>query len=296
MSPLENFKHCFKCKVLLPLSDYHKGDCKDGKNSQCKRCSCAGSILAAALRRPDPGAIERDRLRAARATELAAAPPETKPCTKCGAAKALELFPKGECRDGKAPRCKVCVSRASNAYTALMRRTNPEFRERLAAEKRAARRKADPMIDVRAADAERRRLEREALAERHDAHVKSLGRHLHYLGRHADAHVKAYRAARGSVRTLPTTACPKRAFERAKAAWRRAKRKGRIAPWCKLRDTVPTYLKALEFEVATGIPWDVDHFVPLKAKLVSGLHCPANLQLLPKIINEAKGNQLGTLL
>ena len=36
----------------------------------------------------------------------------------------------------------------------------------------------------------------------------------------------------------------------------------------------------------------VDHTVPLKSKLVCGLHCEANLRLLPGRENQAKSNRI----
>lgn len=41
----------------------------------------------------------------------------------------------------------------------------------------------------------------------------------------------------------------------------------------------------------TKIKWHVDHIVPLKSKLVSGLHCGFNLRLLPAYENIGKGNR-----
>lgn len=45
-------------------------------------------------------------------------------------------------------------------------------------------------------------------------------------------------------------------------------------------------------EVATGVRWHVDHMIPLRAKYVSGLHCAANLQVIPGVLNQSKGNRM----
>lgn len=41
----------------------------------------------------------------------------------------------------------------------------------------------------------------------------------------------------------------------------------------------------------TGITWHVDHIIPLQGKLVSGLHTPENLQVIPGAQNIFKGNK-----
>lgn len=45
-------------------------------------------------------------------------------------------------------------------------------------------------------------------------------------------------------------------------------------------------------ELATGLAWQVDHMVPLQAKLACGLHCAANIQVMPARLNKAKNNRL----
>lgn len=40
----------------------------------------------------------------------------------------------------------------------------------------------------------------------------------------------------------------------------------------------------------TGIEWHVDHIIPLRGKIVSGLHTPSNLQVIPEQINKVKRN------
>jgi hypothetical protein len=40
-----------------------------------------------------------------------------------------------------------------------------------------------------------------------------------------------------------------------------------------------------------GFPWHVDHIIPLRGKLVSGLHVWNNFQVIPKETNLQKGNK-----
>ena len=39
-----------------------------------------------------------------------------------------------------------------------------------------------------------------------------------------------------------------------------------------------------------GFVWEVDHIIPLRGKLVSGLHVPTNVQVIPKVENRQKRN------
>lgn len=45
-------------------------------------------------------------------------------------------------------------------------------------------------------------------------------------------------------------------------------------------------------EKSLGIPFEVDHVVPLQGENVCGLHWHKNWQLLPKTLNRSKGNKL----
>ena len=41
----------------------------------------------------------------------------------------------------------------------------------------------------------------------------------------------------------------------------------------------------------TGIPWQVDHIVPIKSRIVCGLHTDANLRVITALENSSKGNR-----
>ena len=45
------------------------------------------------------------------------------------------------------------------------------------------------------------------------------------------------------------------------------------------------------YACAKVIGWHVDHVVPLKGRLVSGLHTPLNLRIVPPAANRAKSNR-----
>lgn len=45
-------------------------------------------------------------------------------------------------------------------------------------------------------------------------------------------------------------------------------------------------------EKETGIQWHIDHMFPLRAKLVCGLHCAENFQVIPAKFNTSKQNKL----
>jgi 5-methylcytosine-specific restriction endonuclease McrA len=54
-------------------------------------------------------------------------------------------------------------------------------------------------------------------------------------------------------------------------------------------ESVYNYCSALR---RIGLNYHVDHIVPLQGKIISGLHLPWNLQVLPAKINWVKGNKL----
>jgi len=81
----------------------------------------------------------------------------------------------------------------------------------------------------------------------------------------------------------------------AKTAKRHAAKMLRMPKWLsqeQLAEIREFYVMAKELEKV--FPWKqaVDHIVPLQGKIVSGLHVPWNLQILPAFLNSSKGNKL----
>ena len=77
-------------------------------------------------------------------------------------------------------------------------------------------------------------------------------------------------------------------------AKRRATKIQRTPKWIKdvfVDEIKIIYKRAQTIKAFTGEVWHVDHIIPLQGKLVSGLHVPWNLQLLPAEENLSKGNR-----
>ena len=82
-------------------------------------------------------------------------------------------------------------------------------------------------------------------------------------------------------------------IEAAKAAFKRAEKNKRTPSWLSAEDKRnmrKIYAFAAEMSRAYGFEWHVDHIYPLHGKLVSGLHVPDNLQVIPASINRQKSN------
>jgi hypothetical protein len=71
-----------------------------------------------------------------------------------------------------------------------------------------------------------------------------------------------------------------------------ARRAGpRAVRWADQKAMVAVYRACAKATVETGEVHHVDHVIPLRGELVSGLHVPTNLQVLTGPANSSKGNR-----
>ncbi len=78
------------------------------------------------------------------------------------------------------------------------------------------------------------------------------------------------------------------------SAKRRASFDKRVPKWLNKRDWVlirEFYKRANDLTEKTGVFWEVDHIIPLRGKIVSGLHVPSNLKVITKADNIKKSNK-----
>lgn len=79
----------------------------------------------------------------------------------------------------------------------------------------------------------------------------------------------------------------------AATAKRYAEKRKRTPPWLNEQHYIAIeacYIEAHRLLELTGIQFHVDHIVPIQSPMVSGLHVPWNLQVLPYYENIAKSN------
>lgn len=78
----------------------------------------------------------------------------------------------------------------------------------------------------------------------------------------------------------------------AKAAKYKARKQRAIPAWANEFFISEAYDLAKLRTKAFGYKWSVDHIVPLKSKIVCGLHVENNLRVIPASMNSIKGNRV----
>ena len=79
------------------------------------------------------------------------------------------------------------------------------------------------------------------------------------------------------------------------SAKRRADKIKRTPLWANLNAIADVYQVAQALTKITGITYSVDQIIPLRGKLVSGLHVENNLQVMPLIENISKNNKFNPM-
>ena len=61
--------------------------------------------------------------------------------------------------------------------------------------------------------------------------------------------------------------------------------------WANLKAIEDFYVRSAAWSKLSGEPHHVDHIVPISSDIVCGLHCEANLRIIPAFENVSKGNR-----
>jgi hypothetical protein len=186
----------------------------------------------------------------------------TKTCTDCGATKPLDLFSKrNRSKDGKRSYCKDCGARQTRDWVSR----NKEKK-----------RKADADYNIK-------------------NHAKVKATRLKWLEKHPNYNRDYY--IRNFDKDREAAIERARLYRKANPgkinAWsaaRHARELRATPPWVDHKAIQSFYIEAARLTRETGIKHHVDHIYPLKSKVMCGLHCQFNLQILTAKENRSKSN------
>lgn len=182
----------------------------------------------------------------------------TKKCTACCVEKPREDFHKKSSNgDGITSQCKVCVL--------SFRRANYES-------------KKQRYRDWYKSNAERLRTKYLAGAEKKREYQRVYGRDRYKNNPERVTEVKRAYILRNPGKSNARTA--KRYADKTQAT----------PAWASSAAIAAFYVEAARLTRETGVPYHVDHIIPLRSKLVCGLHHELNLQVMPGSENRQKSN------
>lgn len=243
-------------------------------------------------------------------------------CRHCGAEKPLDEFVKSKaCKDGYAQQCRTCANIAKAASKQRLK-GRPKTEEQIAKERaqrnaRYARNKeaicAARNAAYAAMPAEDRAKANEAQRIRYAANREiRLQKQAEYRAANPER-VKAWRRANyertAEGRRKNAREWYQNNWDRARqsrAEWAKAN-PGRIAAakvarkaavrtatpaWADMQAIADMYAMAIEKTTTEGVQYHVDHIVPIKSRLVCGLHVHWNLQVLLGSDNIRKSNRV----
>lgn len=195
-------------------------------------------------------------------------------CTVCSESKSLsEFHRKSAGRDGLCEACISCVKARNRArYVA-------DREQRLADAAIYRTQNVEKLRDYRVANKEKAKRENKKYRDANRAELLAG-----YKRRREDkAHVVKLESAAWR-RANPHVV-------RQQAAKRRASKSQATPVWANAFFVQEAYDLAVLRTKITGFDWHVDHQVPLKSKIVCGLHCEFNLAVIPAAHNLSKSNR-----
>jgi hypothetical protein len=280
-------KACTVCKQFRPLSDYSVNRArKDGLHYVCRGC----------VRLKDAAYTDRkNELRRQRAAENASKaldPSLLKRCNRCHNEQPHTAFYRANREvDGLQSYCQSCCSQIGREY----REAHPDRdRARHIAYRNANRERVDAKTAAWSrANPEKRRAISKRFFDRNTERERM---------RRRDVYRRTATKRRAAARRWRIENAAHRAnYERnyllthrhlvnAKTARRRAAKKSATPCWADQGKILEFYKEAARLTKALGVPYHVDHIVPLVSKLVCGLHVEANLQVITGSENSQKNN------
>lgn len=190
----------------------------------------------------------------------------TKTCRDCGISKSLSQFskkPRGVL--GCRPECNICRS----ASRKVRYHTEPDYRRSILAAQR----------EYNAAAPEGNRARATAWRLSNPDRVLATNRRLRAAN--PERYQEYSRKWAANNRDVMAAFVAQRAAAKLRAA----------VPWRNRFYIREAYRLARLRTRVTGIEWQVDHIVPLRSKLVCGLHVEHNLQVIPASVNRKKSNR-----
>lgn len=203
---------------------------------------------------------------------------ETKTCKTCKTTKPILEFVLAKTKSGRGTECKPCKAARSREYE----KNNIE-------KVRAAKKK------WRDENKEHQRALVAKWASENVEHIRFMARQKYATDPEAASKVRKEKYAKDpeKYREYARQWRKDNKSKNAELSRRYAAVKLQAMPkWADVREIVKYYELARQRTKETGIQWHVDHIVPLKGKLVCGLHNQFNLQVIPANDNIRKGNKL----
>lgn len=283
-----SLKKCLKCGHEKDASDFGKNKARaDGLHYYCKACIKLKDAAYASRKK------QRGKERAAKNAEFKPSASIQKYCNKCLTSKPQTDFYLGRREsDGLQAMCKLCCAESGKAQ----REANPE-KERIRHAKYHAANKN--RINLRCAEwqknnRDKRRVTYRKFYVKHQARERQRKRKIYW--RNPEKERK-----RSSLDRLNNIEARRKYDQKyskenkakvnALQAKRRFKKKNASVKWANKNKILAFYEEARRLTDETGIIHNVDHIVPLTSRIVCGLHCEFNLQVIEQIENIKKGNR-----